>query len=69
LSGLYSEEQNKYIKGSVEIKTTHKIINIEKILLAEKLNIIQEKYINENKCEYLIQYEYKDLSRLTLELI
>ena len=67
LSGLYSEEQNKYIKGSVEIKTTHKIINIEKILLAEKLNIIQEKYINENKCEYLIQYEYKDLSRLTLD--
>ena len=45
-------------KGIVEIKTSHKINKINKNVLSENLNILEEKYTNENNCEYLIKYEY-----------
>ena len=54
--------ENSEIKGTVEIKTGHKINKINKTVLSEKLNILEEKYTNENNCEYLINYEYKDLN-------
>ena len=54
--------ENSEIKGTVEIKTGHKINKINKTVLSEKLNILEEKYTNENNCEYLIKYEYKDLN-------
>ena len=54
--------ENSEIKGTVEIKTKHKINKINKTVLSEKLNILEEKYTNENNCEYLIKYEYKDLN-------
>ena len=54
--------ENSEIKGTVEIKTRHKINKINKTVLSEKLNILEEKYTNENNCEYLIKYEYKDLN-------
>ena len=54
--------ENSEIKGTVEIKTRHKINKINKTVLSEKLNILEEKYTNQNNCEYLIKYEYKDLN-------
>ena len=53
------------IKGIVEIKTKE-AIKIDKIILSENLNIIKEEYIDENKNNYLIKYEYKNLSKLIL---
>ena len=51
------------IKGIVEIKTKD-AIKIDKIILSENLNIIKEEYIDENKNNYLIKYEYKNLPKL-----
>ena len=51
------------IKGIVEIKTKD-AIKIDKIILSENLNIIKEEYIYENKNNYLIKYEYKNLPKL-----
>ncbi len=51
------------IKGIVEIKTKE-AIKIDKIILSENLNIIKEEYIDENKNNYLIKYEYKNLPKL-----
>ena len=58
--------QNSDIRGSIEINTTKKINKIDKSILSDKLNIIEEKYIDENKCQYSIKYEYKNLSSLLL---
>ena len=54
--------ENAEIKGIVEIKTGHKINKINKMILSEKLNILEEKFTNKNNFEYLIKYEYKDLN-------
>jgi len=53
------------IKGIVEIKTKD-AIKIDKIILSENLNIIQEEYLDGNKNNYLIKYEYKNLPELIL---
>ena len=55
------------IKGILEIKTRNKINKIDKNFLLEKLKITEEKYINENKCEYLIKYEYNNLPKINWE--
>ena len=55
------------IKGILEIKTRNKINKIDKNFLLEKLKITAEKYINENKCEYLIKYEYNNLPKINWE--
>ena len=57
--------QNSEIKGIIELKTKNKIIKIDKKVLSEKLKIIEEKYSDENKKQYLIKYEFKDLPTLT----
>ena len=54
--------ENAEIKGIVEIKTGHKINKINKMILSEKLNILEEKFTNKNNFEYLLKYEYKDLN-------
>ena len=60
--------QDTLIKGKVEIKTKYKISKIEKKILSEKLNIIEEKYLNEeNKNNYLIKYEYNNLTNLNAD--
>ena len=63
---LFVQQSDKYqtpdIKGLVEVKTKNKINKINKNILSEKLNILEEKYTNKNKNEYLIRYEYKNLS-------
>ena len=63
--GKNSFFQNSEIKGIIELKTNNKIIKIDKKVLSEKLKIIEEKYSDENKKEYLIKYEFKDLPTLT----
>ena len=61
---LYS---NSEVKGTVEINTKSKIKKVEKnILSKDKLNIIEEKFLDGNKCDYLIKYEYKNLPEITL---
>ena len=65
-SGKDSIFQNSEIKGTVEINTKYIINKIQKKLLSDNLNIVEEKYLNENKCEYLIKYEYKNLPTLNL---
>ena len=65
-SGKDSVFQNSEIKGTIEINTKNKINKIAKKLLSDKINIVEEKYLNENKCEYLIKYEYKNLTDLSL---
>ena len=57
--------QNSEIKGTIEINTKNRINKIDKKLLYEKINIIEEKYLDENKCQYLIKYEYKNLPTLS----
>ena len=63
--GKNSFFQNSEIKGIIELKTNNKIIKIDKKVLSEKLKIMEEKYSDENKKEYLIKYEFKDLPTLT----
>ena len=59
--------QNSEIKGTVEINTKSQIKKVEKkILSKDKLNIIQEKFLNKNKNLYFIKYKYKNLSELSL---
>ena len=60
--------QNSSIKGKVEIKTKNKICKIEKEILSKNLNIIEEKYLNEDKNNYLIKYEYNNLEKLSTYL-
>ena len=60
-----SLSQYSEIKGTIEINTKEEINKIEKnILIPNKLFIIEEKYLDESKCNYLIKYEYKNLDHL-----
>ena len=60
-----SLSQYSEIKGTIEINTKDEINKIEKnIFTTDKLNIIEEKYLDESKCNYLIKYEYKNLDSL-----
>ena len=53
------------IKGIIEINTKNEINIIEKnILTPDKLIIIEEKYLDKSKCNYLIKYEYKNLKQI-----
>ena len=56
--------QNEEIKGIIELNTKNKIIKIDKNILSDKLNIIEEKYLDENK--YILKYEYKNLGSISL---
>ena len=52
------------LKGQIDIKTKNKIIKIEKAILSEKINILEEKYLDEiNKNNYLVKYEYNNINK------
>ena len=48
---------NTKLKEKIIIKTINKIFNIAKDININELKIIEEKYLNEEKNEYLISYE------------
>ena len=58
---------NDYIKGTLEIETKNKIINIDKKLLSSHILINDEKYENDNH-KFIIHYEY-DYSSINKEYI
>ena len=60
----YSFPDLSSLKGQLEIKTKNKIIKIEKAILSEKLNVLEEKYLDEiNKNNYLLKYEYNNINK------
>ena len=64
LCGNNSICEDSEIKGQVEIKINNKISNINKKILAENLNIKEEKYLDEEKKNnYLVIYEYNDINK------
>ena len=52
---------NSELKGKINIFTENEIINVEKNILMKNLEIIEEKYQNEKKNEYVIVYQIKEL--------
>ena len=64
LYGNNSICEDSEIKGQVEIKINNKISNINKKILAQNLNIKEEKYLDEEKKNnYLVKYEYNDINK------
>ena len=59
--------QNSELKGKVQIMTKSEIINIEKKILMKNLKIIEEKYKNDKKTNYLILYEIDRLPYFSWE--
>ena len=57
LYGKDGEIQNNDLKGKIIICTNNKIIKIEKNILMKDLKISQEKYLYDDKKNYLINYE------------
>ena len=53
--------QNSELKGKVQIMAKNEIINIEKKILMKNLKIVEEKYENEKKTNYIILYEIDKL--------
>ena len=53
--------QNSELKGKVQIMAKDEIINIEKKILMKNLKIVEEKYENEKKTNYIILYEIDKL--------
>ena len=53
--------QNSELKGKINIISKYEILNVEKNILMKSLEIIEEKYQNENKNEYSIIYQIKEL--------
>ena len=57
---------NSNLKGKLQIKTKNNIIKIEKEILENKLKIIEEKYLENEKNKYMIQYQIiSDLNKNT----
>ncbi len=54
---------NVNLKGKLEIKTQNKIIDIEKKIETKNLEIIEEKYLNNEHTNYIIIYTIKKLPR------
>lgn len=53
--------RNSELSGRIDIKTKAELINIKKDILMKDLKIIEEKYQNETKNEYLINYKIDEL--------
>ena len=53
--------QNSELKGKVQIMAKNEILNIEKKILMKNLKIVEEKYENEKKTNYIILYEIDKL--------
>ena len=58
---------NTKLKERIIIKTINKIFNIAKDINVEELKIIEEKYLNEEKNEYLILYEIEKMPKYKLD--
>ena len=58
--------ENESLKGKINIKTKNEIINIEKQILMKDLVIIEEKYQNDKKNDYLIDYKIKELPKFSM---
>ena len=65
--GIGDIYQISEIKGKVLISAKNEIINIKKRIMMYNLEIIEEKYENDKKTNYLILYEIKDLPRFSLD--
>ena len=63
--GESGEIQNKDLKGKINICTNNKIIKIEKNFLMKELKISEEKYLNDDKNNYLINYEIEKIPIFT----
>ena len=57
--------QNKDLKGTINIETKNKIIKIEKEILMKELKINEEKYLNEDRNNYLVSYEIQNLPQFS----
>ena len=55
--------QNGNLKGKIEIKTKNKIIKLEKEILLKNLEIIEEKNLEDEIYNYLIQYQVLGLPK------
>ena len=53
--------KNSEVKGKINIITKNEILNVEKNILMKNLEIIEEKYQNEKKNDYVIIYQIKEL--------
>ena len=53
--------ENSEVKGKINIITKNEILNVEKNILMKNLEIIEEKYQNEKKNDYVIIYQIKEL--------
>ena len=60
-------ERKKFFFDNVNVN--HPILNIEKNYSMEKLIIIEEKYLDNEKKKYLINYEIKNMSEFNLNNI
>ena len=58
--------QNSSIKGKVNIRTKNKINKIEKGFLSKNITIIEEKYLDDNKNNYLIKYEFNNVRKISI---
>ena len=57
----YTNYENSDLKGTINIKANHPILNLEKEIIMKNLIITEEKYIDKDKKNYLINYEIKNL--------
>ena len=58
----YRKSYSYNLKEKIFIKTKNKICTLSKNINVENLKIIEEKYLNEEKTEYLFVYELEGLS-------
>ena len=58
--------ENESLKGKINVKTKNEIINLEKQILMKDLAIIEEKYQNDKKTDYLIDYKIKELPKFKM---
>ena len=61
----YSIYDNSNLKGTIIIKANHEILNVEKNIMMNNLIITNEKYLDEEKKNYYINYEINDLPKFT----
>ena len=58
--------ENKSLKGKINVKTKNEIINLEKQILMKDLVIIEEKYKNDKKTDYLLDYKIEELPKFKM---
>ena len=54
--------QNSIFTGKINICSRNEICNIKKIIDTEHLTILEEKYLNNEKSEYIISYKIENLN-------